>query len=154
MFTPDEEVGKGTAKIDMQKVGASFGYTLDGGEAGCLEEETFSADASTITVNGVIAHPGNGKNKLVNAIKIAGEILEALPKTEWSPETTEKMQGFVHPVSVNGISEKASISFIVRDFDTETLARHHARLKKLQKKLLPNIKKPHCNTYHMSNTAI
>ncbi|MBK9958284.1 MAG: peptidase T [Chitinophagaceae bacterium] len=136
VFTPDEEVGKGTAKIDMQKVGASFGYTLDGGEAGCLEEETFSADASTITVNGVIAHPGNGKNKLVNAIKIAGEILEALPKTEWSPETTEKMQGFVHPVSVNGISEKASISFIVRDFDTETLARHHARLKKIAEEVV------------------
>lgn len=136
VFTPDEEVGKGTAKIDMQKVGASFGYTLDGGEAGCLEEETFSADAATITVNGVIAHPGNGKNKLVNAIKIAGEILEALPKTEWSPETTEKMQGFVHPVSVNGISEKASISFIVRDFDTETLARHHARLKKIAEEVV------------------
>lgn len=136
VFTPDEEVGKGTAKIDMQKVGASFGYTLDGGEAGCLEEETFSADAATITVNGVIAHPGNGKNKLVNAIKIAGEILETLPKTEWSPETTEKMQGFVHPVSVNGISEKASISFIVRDFDTETLARHHARLKKIAEEVV------------------
>ena len=136
VFTPDEEVGKGTAKIDMQKVGASFGYTLDGGEAGCLEEETFSADAATITVKGVIAHPGNGKNKLVKAIKIAGEILEALPKTEWSPETTEKMQGFVHPVSVNGISEKASISFIVRDFDTETLARHHARLKKIAEEVV------------------
>lgn len=131
VFTPDEEVGKGTAKIDMQKVGASIGYTLDGGEAGCLEEETFSADGATITINGVIAHPGNAKNKLVNAIKIAGEILDALPKTEWSPETTEKMQGFVHPVSVNGIAEKASLNFIVRDFNTAQLAHHHARLKQI-----------------------
>ena len=136
VFTPDEEVGKGTAKIDMQKVGASFGYTLDGGEAGCLEEETFSADAATITVNGVIAHPGNGKNKLVNAIKIAGEILAVLPKTEWSPETTEKMQGFVHPMSVNGISEKAIIHFIVRDFDTEMLTHHHSRLRKIAEEVI------------------
>ena len=136
VFTPDEEVGKGTAKIDMQKVGASFGYTLDGGEAGCLEEETFSADAATITVNGVIAHPGNGKNKLVNAIKIAGEILAVLPKTEWSPETTEKMHGFVHPMSVNGISEKAIIHFIVRDFDTEMLTHHHSRLRKIAEEVI------------------
>lgn len=131
VFTPDEEVGKGTAKIDMQKVGAAFGYTLDGGEAGSLEEETFSADAATIIVNGVIAHPGDAKNKMVNAIKIAGDILNALPKTEWSPETTEKMQGFVHPVSVNGIAERASIGFIVRDFNTAALAMHHARLKNI-----------------------
>ena len=80
VFTPDEEVGKGVAKIDMQKVGAQFGYTLDGGEAGSLEDESFSADGATITINGVIAHPGYAKNKLKNAIKIAGEILDALPK--------------------------------------------------------------------------
>ncbi len=128
---PRSTLDRSSAASDVYKR-----QTLDGGEAGCLEEETFSADAATITVNGVIAHPGNGKNKLVNAIKIAGEILETLPKTEWSPETTEKMQGFVHPVSVNGISEKASISFIVRDFDTETLARHHARLKKIAEEVV------------------
>ena len=80
VFTPDEEVGKGVAKIDMQKVDAQFGYTLDGGEAGSLEDESFSADGATITINGVIAHPGYAKNKLKNAIKIAGEILDALPK--------------------------------------------------------------------------
>ncbi|MFT3981562.1 MAG: peptidase T [Ferruginibacter sp.] len=131
VFTPDEEVGKGTARIDMQKVGAQFGYTLDGGEAGSLEDETFSADAATITVHGVIAHPGYAKNKLVNAMKIAGEILAALPKDEWSPETTEGMQGFVHPVSLNGIAEKTSIGFIVRDFKTAELENHHARLKQI-----------------------
>src|SRR5678810_142437 len=98
LFTPDEEVGKGTAKVDMQKLGADFGYTLDGGEAGALEDETFSADAAKIIISGVSAHPGYAKNKLVNAIKIAGEILQALPKDEWSPETTAAKEGFVHPV--------------------------------------------------------
>ena len=131
VFTPDEEVGKGTAKIDMQKVGAQFGYTLDGGEAGSLEDETFSADGATITLHGVIAHPGYAKNKLVNAMKIAGEILAALPNNEWSPETTDGKEGFVHPVSLNGIAEKASIGFIVRDFKTAELANHHAKLKQL-----------------------
>jgi len=131
LFTPDEEVGQGTAKIDMQKLGASFGYTLDGGEAGSFEDETFSADGSTITINGVITHPGYAKNKLVNALKIAGEILAALPTNEWSPETTEGREGFVHPVAVNGISEKTTIQFIVRDFVTAELANHHARLKKI-----------------------
>lgn len=136
VFTPDEEVGKGVAKIDMQKVGAQFGYTLDGGEMGSLEDESFSADGATITVNGVIAHPGYAKNKLVNAIKIAGEILDALPKNEWCPETTEKREGFVHPVSVNGISEKASIGFIVRDYTRDGLVSHHNRLKKIAEEVV------------------
>lgn len=129
LFTPDEEVGQGTAKVDMQKLGARFGYTLDGGEAGSLEDETFSADGAVITINGVITHPGYAKDKLVNALKVAGAILDALPKTEWSPETTEKMEGFVHPTAVNGIAEKATIQFIVRDFKNEGLAAHHSRLK-------------------------
>ncbi len=138
VFTPDEEVGKGTAKIDMQKVGASFGYTLDGGEAGCLEDETFSADGASITINGVITHPGYAKGKLVNALKIAGAVLEALPKNEWSPETTDKKQGFVHPVAVNGIAEKATIQFIVRDFDTAKLMEHHQRLQKIAADVVAN----------------
>lgn len=131
VFTPDEEVGRGTAKIDMKKVGAQYGYTLDGGEAGSLEDETFSADGASIVIHGVIAHPGYAKNKLVNTMKIAGEILAALPTTEWSPETTDGMEGFVHPVSLNGISEKTTIGFIVRDFKTTMLAQHHNRLKKI-----------------------
>ena len=131
MFTPDEEVGRGTAKIDMQKLGAQFGYTLDGGEAGSLEDETFSADAASIIINGVIAHPGYAKDTLVNAIQIAGAVLDALPKNEWSPETTEGREGFVHPVAVNGIAEKATISFIVRDFTLEGLKNHHVKLEKI-----------------------
>ena len=131
LFTPDEEVGKGTAKVDMQKLGAQFGYTLDGGEAGSLEDETFSADGATITIYGVIVHPGYAKGKLVNALKIAGAILDALPTNEWSPETTSGKQGFVHPVAVNGIAEKATIQFFVRDFVDEGLTEHHNRLKKI-----------------------
>ncbi|MBL0144765.1 MAG: peptidase T [Chitinophagaceae bacterium] len=138
LFTPDEEVGKGTAKVDMQKLGAKFGYTLDGGEAGSLEDETFSADGAVITINGVITHPGYAKNKLVNALKIAGEVLAALPKDEWSPETTEAMQGFVHPTAINGIAEKATIQFIVRDFTTEGLVKHHQRLKAIAEKVVAN----------------
>jgi len=136
LFTPDEEVGRGTDQLDMKKLGADFGYTLDGGELGSFEDETFSADAVTITVHGVIAHPGDGKNKLVNAIKIAGEILAALPKHEWSPETTEGRIGFVHPVAINGLSEKASIEFIVRDFDTNRLIEHEQRLKSIAQQII------------------
>ena len=131
VFTPDEEVGRGTDKINMQRLNAQYGYTLDGGEAGDLEDETFSADAATIVIEGVITHPGYAKNKLVNALKVAGAIIDALPKDEWSPETTELKQGFVHPVSVNGISEKATIQFIVRDFNLKGLMQHHVRLKNI-----------------------
>ncbi len=140
VFTPDEEVGKGTAKIDMNKLGAHFGYTLDGGEAGSLEDETFSADGATITIHGVIAHPGYAKDKLVNAIKIAGAVLDALPKNEWSPETTSDKQGFIHPVSISGIAEKATISFIVRDFDTAMLQTHHNRLKQVAENVVSGYK--------------
>ncbi len=131
LFTPDEEVGKGTAKVNMQKLGAKFGYTLDGGEAGSLEDETFSADGITISIEGVIVHPGYAKGKLVNALKVAGAILDALPKNEWSPETTEGRAGFIHPVAVNGIAEKATVQFIARDFTLQGLQSHHERLKAL-----------------------
>jgi len=131
LFTPDEEVGRGTEKVDLVKLGADFGLTLDGGEAGDLEDETFSADGVTITVLGVSAHPGYAKDKLVNALKIAGEILAALPKDSWSPETTTEKQGFVHPVSMGGIAEKATIDFIIRSFDTPELAVFEDRLKNI-----------------------
>ena len=136
VFTPDEEVGRGTEKINIEKIGAVAGYTLDGGEAGSLEDETFSADAATITVHGVISHPGYAKGKLVNALKIVGEILAALPLNEWSPETTDKKQGFVHPNSIHGLAEKAGIGFIVRDFKTAELANHHDRLKKIAEEVV------------------
>src|SRR5205809_1735543 len=136
LFTPDEEVGKGTAKLELKKLNADYAYTLDGGEAGTLEDETFSADAVRITIYGVIAHPGYAKDKLVNAIKIAGEIVAALPSKEWSPETTSKRKGFVHPVAVNGIAEKATIDSIVRDFDTLNLAKYEQRLQDIAEQIL------------------
>ncbi len=128
LFTPDEEIGKGTSKLDMKKLGADFGYTLDGGEAGSLEDETFNADGATVVVNGVIAHPGYAKNKLVNALKVAAEILHALPGSEWAPEVTEEKEGFVHPVRLDGIAERATIEFIIRDFDLDNLKEHGERL--------------------------
>lgn len=131
LFTPDEEVGKGTAKVDMQKLGAQFGYTLDGGEAGSLEDETFSADAVQLVIHGVITHPGYAKGLLVNALKIAGNVLAKLPKSELSPETTEGKQGFIHPIRVDGISEKCTIDFIIRDFVTEGLKKKEDLLRSI-----------------------
>jgi len=128
LFTPDEEVGRGTEKLDLSKVGAHFGFTLDGGEVGTFEDETFSADAATIVIDGVSAHPGYAKGKMINAIKIAAEIVAALPKDSWCPEVTSGREGFVHPVDINGIQEKATLQFIVRDFDTATLAVHEKKL--------------------------
>lgn len=138
LFTPDEEVGRGTEKLDLKKLNAHYAYTLDGGDAGDFEDETFSADGVTITVYGVIAHPGDAKGKMVNALKIAGEILAALPKEEWSPETTEGRQGFVHPVRLEGIAEKATLEFIIRDFETGKLKEYEDRLKKIAASVLQN----------------
>jgi tripeptide aminopeptidase len=128
LFTPDEEVGRGTEKLDLTKVGAHFGFTLDGGEVGTFEDETFSADTATIVIEGVSAHPGYAKGKMINAIKIAAEIVAALPTESWCPEATSGKEGFVHPVDINGIQEKATLQFIVRDFDTATLAVHEKKL--------------------------
>ena len=129
LFTPDEEVGKGTAKVDLKKLGADFGYTLDGGEAGSLEDETFSADGVQVVIHGVIAHPGYAKGKMINAMKIAGEILAALPKDRLSPESTEGKRGFIHPVRLEGIAEKCTIEFIIRDFETEGLSKKEDYLR-------------------------
>jgi tripeptide aminopeptidase len=129
LFTPDEEVGRGVAKVDMKKLGADFGYTLDGGEAGSLEDETFSADGVQVIIHGVIAHPGYAKGKMINAMKIAGEILAALPKDRLSPESTDGKRGFIHPVRIEGVAEKCTIDFIIRDFDTDGLKKKEDYLR-------------------------
>jgi tripeptide aminopeptidase len=131
LFTPDEEIGRGVNKVDMQKLGAQYGYTLDGGERGHLEGETFSADGVTVVFHGVSAHPGYAKDKMVNALKAASTFVGKLPRKEWNPETTEKMEGFVHPTQIEGVLERASVSFIVRDFETAKLATHEERLRAL-----------------------
>jgi tripeptide aminopeptidase len=122
LFTPDEEIGRGVDKLDLAKLGADFGYTLDGGELGSLEDETFSADGMVFTFNGVSAHPGYARGKLVNAIKVAAFFINSLPKDELAPEATEDRFGFVHPVEISGTAEKAFVKFIIRDFFTGKLA--------------------------------
>jgi tripeptide aminopeptidase len=138
LFTPDEEVGRGTEKADLKKLDADFGYTLDGGEAGSLEDETFSADGVQLVLHGVITHPGYAKGKMVNALKIAADVLASLPGTELSPETTDGKQGFIHPVRVDGLAEKATIEFIIRDFVTAGLKEKEDFLKKQVETVMKN----------------
>jgi tripeptide aminopeptidase len=138
LFTPDEEVGRGTEKVDLQKLGADFGYTVDGEAIGTLEDETFSADGVRITIHGVSTHPGYAIGKLENALKIAAEILAKLPKDKLSPETTQDKEGFIHPVHMEGIQEKAVLSFIIRDFTVAGLHEKEALLKGMMEEVLKN----------------
>ena len=138
LFTPDEEVGRGVDHLDMKKLNATFGYTLDGGVPGTLEDETFSADMVSIKIQGVSVHPGYAKGKMENAMKIAAEILAHLPKDRLCPEVTSKKEGFVHPVAMEGVLERAELKFIIRDFTTEKLEAHEAELKAIMESVLKN----------------
>lgn len=130
LFTPDEEIGRGVDKVDMKKLGARYGYTIDGETAGSIEEETFSADGAVVNIHGVSAHPGFAKGKMEHALKIAGKILAKLPN-KLSPEHTEGRQGFIHPTHIEGGLEKATIKFILRDFTEGGLKRHARTLQKI-----------------------
>ncbi|MBK9491730.1 MAG: peptidase T [Haliscomenobacter sp.] len=136
LFTPDEEVGRGVEKVDLQKLGADFGYTIDGENLGAFEDETFSADAATLTLHGVSAHPGFAKGKMESALKIAGDVLARLPKDRLTPEAVAGRDGFIHPVSMEGIAEKVVIHFIIRDFTDEGLAAHEAFLHQLVEEVI------------------
>jgi tripeptide aminopeptidase len=138
LFTPDEEVGHGTDHVDMQKLGAHFGYTIDGETLGSIENETFSADGATIHIQGVATHPGFAKGKMENAIKIAADIIAALPRHAHTPETTEGKEGFVHPLGISGSLEEATIKFIVRDFSDNGLLNYQQLLQETINKVLPN----------------
>ena len=129
LFTPDEEIGRGVDKVDIKKLGADFGYTMDGESAGHIEDETFSADGASITIEGVATHPGFAKGKMEHAIKIAAAIVDRLPKDSCSPETTEGKEGFLHPVAISGALEQARIDFIVRDFTEDGLKQKEALLE-------------------------
>ena len=129
LFTPDEEIGRGTAAVDLQKLGADFGYTIDGETLGSLEDETFSADGVKISITGVSQHPGFAKGRMESALKIASEIVAKLPKNTLSPETTAGKEGFIHPTNISGAVESATIDFIIRDFTVEKLHAHEATLK-------------------------
>lgn len=128
LFTPDEEVGRGVEQLDMNKLKADYGYTLDSGELGAIEDESFSADTMTFTIQGVSAHPGYAKGKMVHAMKVASAFVTALPTHEWCPEATQDREGFVHPTSISGGLEEVTVSFIIRDHITAKLAEYEARL--------------------------
>jgi len=136
LFTPDEEIGRGVDNVDIRKLGAEFGYTMDGESAGSVEDETFSADGATITITGVSAHPGYAKGKMEHAIKIAAAIVERLPKEGCSPETTSGKQGFLHPIGIEGALEQATLSFIVRDFTEEGLKEKEVLLENTVKDVM------------------
>jgi tripeptide aminopeptidase len=136
LFTPDEEIGRGVDKADLKKLGADFAYTIDGETAGTVEDETFSADGATITIEGVSTHPGFAKGKMEHAIKIAAAIVDRLPKTTCSPETTEGKEGFLHPIGITGALEKATLSFIVRDFTDKGLKDKEALLESIVQEVM------------------
>ena len=136
LFTPDEEIGRGVDMADLKKLGADFAYTIDGESAGQIEDETFSADSATVSIQGVSTHPGFAKGKMEHAIKIAAAIVDRLPKSTCSPETTEGRQGFLHPVSVSGTLEAATLGFIVRDFTEQGLREKEALLEGIVKDVM------------------
>ena len=136
LFTPDEEVGRGVEKLDMNKVNASIGYTLDGGPLGSIEGDTFSANAFTVTFNGISAHPGYAKGKMVNAMKVLSAFINQLPSDHLCPEATSGAEGFVHPTHIEGGLEQAKVDFIIRDFKTEKLAEYQQFLIDLAEKTI------------------
>ncbi|GAC1307837.1 MAG: peptidase T [Mucilaginibacter sp.] len=149
LFTPDEEIGRGVDKLDMKKLRAYAGYTIDGESAGNMENETFSADGAKLIIKGISAHPGFAKGKMESAIKIAGRIIAALP-AELSPEGTEGKQGFVHPVAVEGHVETATIDFIIRDFTDEKLAAHANAICTIADKVLQQFP---ASSYHLETKS-
>lgn len=130
-FTPDEEIGRGTLHFDVAGFGAAYAYTMDGGTRGDLECESFSADAMTVTFLGFNTHPGYAKGRMVNAIKAAATFIDLLPKDALSPETTDGVDGFVHPYTMQAAVDRTSVRFIVRDFRTDGLREKEAQLAAL-----------------------
>lgn len=135
-FTPDEEVGRGTEKFDVEKFGAKYAYTVDGSTRGEVETETFSADGVVINFKGINVHPGYAKNKMVNSLKVASYFMESLPKDTLSPETTEGREGYVHCTAINGNEEVTTLKFIIRDFIDEKLKEFESVLEKLCEKAI------------------
>ncbi|MVA79077.1 peptidase T [Agrobacterium vitis] len=135
LFTTDEEIGRGADKVDLKKLGAAFGYTMDGSTVGEIENETFSADGVEITITGVAIHPGTAKGRMENAIKIASAIIARLPKDQ-TPETTEGRQGFIHPTDISGSMDEAHLKFIIRDFVDEGLTQKEALLEEITRDVM------------------
>jgi tripeptide aminopeptidase len=134
-FTPDEEIGRGTAHFDVTRFGAHCAYTMDGGDRGEVEMESFSADAMTVTFHGFNTHPGYAKGRMVNAIKVAARFIDRLPQDSMSPETTDGHQGFVHPYVVTASVDTTSVRVLIRDFVTAALKEKEATLEALARKV-------------------
>ena len=134
LFTCDEEIGHGVDHVDFEKLAATACYTLDGGAADMIDVETFSADLATVTVKGINIHPSIAKDRMINAIRIAGEFLSQLPP-ELSPERTEGRAGFVHPYVLEGGVAEATIKVLIRDFDTARLQDHADLLREIGSRL-------------------
>lgn len=141
LFTPDEEIGRGADHVDLEKLGADFGYTMDGATKGSLEDETFSADGAIIVFRGANTHPGYAHKKMGNALKAAGVFLGSLPRSEWAPESTKGEAGFVHPYEISGGVEEVRITMILRSFDTEDLEPYAALLHTLAKQASKAVKR-------------
>ena len=134
-FTCDEEIGRGTDKLDLQKLGAHVAYTLDGGGRDEIDSETFSADGAKVTVKGINTHPSVGKGAMVNAIRILSNFIARLPTARLSPETTDGRDGFIHPYHIEGGVAEAGARLILRDFETENLAQQAALLESIANSL-------------------
>jgi len=134
-FTPDEEIGEGATLFDVGAFGARCAYTLDGSELGELQDETFSAIEAIVTIRGVEVHPGQATGKLVNALRLAAQVVTALPSQTLTPETTAGREGFIHPYELSGTAAKAEIRLIVRDFDDGELGHHVALLERTAKQV-------------------
>jgi len=144
LFTPDEEIGRGVDKADLKRLGAQVAYTIDGETAGQVEDETFSADGATVTIQGVPAHPGFAKGAMENAVKIAARVIENLPKDTCSPETTEGKEGFIHPLSISAELDRAILKFILRDFTTAGLKEKAAVLERAVRSALAGFPRSSC----------
>jgi tripeptide aminopeptidase len=149
LFTPDEEIGRGVDKVDIKKLGAYAGYTIDGESAGNMENETFSADGARLTIKGVSSHPGFAKGKMESAIKIAAIIVAMLPFDK-SPENTQEMEGFIHPVGISGHVEQATIDFIIRDFEAGNLERYANEIRRIANEVLEDFPN---STYELQITG-
>ena len=136
VFTCDEEIGRGVLHLEPAMLGGAVAaYTLDGAGTAEIEDETFSADAATVTITGVNIHPSIGKGRMTNAIRLAGMFVDRLPKRRLSPETTAGREGFIHPLTVEGGVGEVKVGFLLRDFDTAQLAVQAELLRELARQV-------------------
>jgi tripeptide aminopeptidase len=138
-FTTDEETGHGTDHFELEHFGAEFAYTVDGGEVGEIENETFSAVELKVTFPGVGVHPGYAKGKLVNPVKLAAAFIDSFPKDSLSPETTEGREGYVHPLRISGNAEECTVTVYLRDHDNDKLEEHYELIERLAHEVSPDV---------------